>query len=58
VIRPKSFNQLFAPVTKHAMAANIANGRKFMRITGLVVSMFVMASVYAQQPLSDEKQIL
>ena len=29
-----------------------------MRIAGLVVSMFVMASVYAQQPLSDEKQIL
>ena len=30
-----------------------------MRIAGLVVSMFVMASVvYAQQGLSDEKQIL
>ena len=29
-----------------------------MRIAGLVVFMFVMASVYAQQPLSDEKQIL
>ena len=30
----------------------------FMRIAVLVVSTFVMASVYAQQPLSDEKQIL
>jgi ketosteroid isomerase-like protein len=29
-----------------------------MRIAGLIVSMLVMASVYAQQPLSDEKQIL
>jgi ketosteroid isomerase-like protein len=29
-----------------------------MRIAVLVVSTFVMASVYAQQPLSDEKQIL
>ena len=30
----------------------------FMRIAVLVVSTFVMASVCAQQPLSDEKQIL
>ena len=30
----------------------------FMRIASLVVSTLVMASVYAQQPLSDEKQIL
>jgi ketosteroid isomerase-like protein len=30
----------------------------FMRIAVLVVSTLVMASVYAQQPLSDEKQIL
>jgi ketosteroid isomerase-like protein len=29
-----------------------------MRIAGLAVSMLVMASVYAQQPLPDEKQIL
>ena len=29
-----------------------------MRIASLVVSTLVMASVYAQQPLSDEKQIL
>jgi hypothetical protein len=29
-----------------------------MRIAGLAVSMLVMASVYAQQPLLDEKQIL
>ena len=29
-----------------------------MWIAGLAVSMLVMASVYAQQPLSDEKQIL
>src|SRR6267378_4561721 len=29
-----------------------------MRIVGLIVFMFVMASVYAQQRLSDEKQIL
>ena len=29
-----------------------------MRLASLVVFMFVMASVYAQQPLSDEKQIL
>ena len=29
-----------------------------MKIAGLIVFMFVMASVYAQQPLSDEKQIL
>ena len=34
------------------------NRRKFMKIAGLIVFMFVMASVYAQQPLSDEKQIL
>ena len=40
------------------MAANIANRRKFMKIAGLIVSMLVMASVYAQQPLPDEKQIL
>jgi hypothetical protein len=45
-------------VAKHAIAANIANRRTFMRIAGLVVSMLVMASVYAQQPLSDEKKIL
>jgi hypothetical protein len=45
-------------VAEYAVAVNIANRRKFMRITGLVVSMFVIASVYAQQPLSDEKQIL
>ena len=30
----------------------------FMRIANLVVFMFLTASVYAQQPLSDEKQIL
>ena len=30
----------------------------FMRIASLVVFVFVTASVYAQQPLSDEKQIL
>ena len=30
----------------------------FMRIASLVVSTLVMASVYAQLPLSDEKQIL
>ena len=29
-----------------------------MRITGLAVSMLVMASVYAQQPSLDERQIL
>ena len=29
-----------------------------MRLASLVVSTLVMASVYAQQPLSDEKQIL
>jgi Domain of unknown function (DUF4440) len=29
-----------------------------MRIARLVTSMFVVASVYAQQPPSDEKQIL
>ena len=29
-----------------------------MKIAGLIVFMFVMASVYAQQPLSEEKQIL
>ena len=29
-----------------------------MNIAGLIVFMFVMAAVYAQQPLSDEKQIL
>jgi hypothetical protein len=29
-----------------------------MKIADLAVSMLVMASVYAQQPLSDEKQIL
>jgi ketosteroid isomerase-like protein len=29
-----------------------------MKIAGVVVSMLVMASVYAQQPLSDEKRIL
>ena len=29
-----------------------------MKIAGLIVFMFVMASVYTQQPLSDEKQIL
>jgi hypothetical protein len=45
-------------VAKHAIAANIANRRTFMRIAGLVVSMLVMASVYAQKPLSDEKKIL
>jgi hypothetical protein len=45
-------------VAKHAIAANIANRRTFMRIAGLVVSMLVMASLYAQQPLSDEKKIL
>jgi ketosteroid isomerase-like protein len=39
------------------MAANMVNRRKFMRIASLAVSMLVMASVYAQQPLSDEKQI-
>jgi hypothetical protein len=50
--------QLFVPVAEDTMAANIANRRKFMRIAGVVVFMFVMASVYAQQPLSDEKQIL
>jgi hypothetical protein len=50
--------QFFVPVAEDTMAANIANRRKFMRIAGLVVFMFVMASVYAQQPLSDEKQIL
>ena len=40
------------------MTANIANRRKFMKIAALAVSMLVMASVYAQPPLSDEKQIL
>ena len=30
----------------------------FMRIVGLAVSVFVITSVCAQQPLSDEKQIL
>ena len=30
----------------------------FMRIVNLVVFMFLTASVYAQQPLSDEEQIL
>jgi ketosteroid isomerase-like protein len=40
------------------MAANIANRRKFMKIAGLIVFMFVMASIYAQQPLPAEKQIL
>jgi ketosteroid isomerase-like protein len=40
------------------MAANIANRRKSMKIAGLIVSMLVMASVYAQQPSLDEKQIL
>jgi ketosteroid isomerase-like protein len=40
------------------MAANMDKRRKFMRIAGLAVSMLVMASVYAQQPLPDEKQIL
>ena len=34
------------------------NRRKLMKIAGLIVFMFVMASVYAQQPLSEEKQIL
>jgi hypothetical protein len=29
-----------------------------MRIASLVVSMLVMVSAYAQQPLSDEKQIV
>ncbi|HEU5246259.1 MAG TPA: nuclear transport factor 2 family protein [Candidatus Udaeobacter sp.] len=47
-----------APVAENTMTANIANRRKFMRIAGLAVFMFVMASVYAQPPLSDEKQIL
>jgi ketosteroid isomerase-like protein len=45
-------------VAEDTMAANIANRRKFMRIASLVVFTFVMVSVYAQQPLSDEKQIL
>jgi hypothetical protein len=45
-------------VAEDTMAANIASRRKFMKIAGLVVFMFVMASVYAQQPLSDDKQIL
>jgi hypothetical protein len=45
-------------VAENAMTANIANRRKFMKIADLAVSMLVMASVYAQQPLSDEKQIL
>jgi hypothetical protein len=56
-IRPRSFNYLH-PVAEDTMAANIADRRKFMRIAGLIVSMLVIASVYAQQPLSDEKQIL
>ena len=30
----------------------------FMRIASLLISTLVIASVYAQQPLSDEKQIL
>jgi ketosteroid isomerase-like protein len=45
-------------VAEHAMAANIASRRKVMRIASPVVFMLVMASVYAQQTPSDEKQIL